>query len=243
MEFPGKLPSLRSDEPVYSDKKDFVNEVEYERARNRLLLHEAAQRMDVEARKDQRGEHRRAGTSKRELKAADILRQVLEHDQAHIYGPSRHSNGTQRYAGGPFLENLDLINQTRAFQIARRMPKAALLHAHYNAILPARFLIEQARDIKHMWIRSTLPLISDANMLNTEIQVLVQPRPSADERGDLFDPNYQRFHWMRYMRFLRLFPGGQPASENWLVSKLEFREEQTHGPRVTVRRYVLSTHK
>ncbi|KAI9734177.1 MAG: hypothetical protein M1818_006949 [Claussenomyces sp. TS43310] len=201
----------------------FKDASQYEAVRDLLLRQERSRAFDAEALEN---------ATNLELKAADIVGQVRDDDQTKIYAPARHRNGRQRYAGGPYLENLDLINASRLLSIAQHVPKGAHLHIHYNSGLPPRMLVEHARNIKAMWIRTSLPLTNEHNFRFAEVQFLVQQPPS--KQGNIFAPNYVAMDWMQYQDFLRAYPGGVSACEQWLVDRLTFTEEQTHGQRQTV---------
>jgi hypothetical protein len=76
-----------------------------------------------------------------------------------------------------FLGNVDLINQTLLFEVATKMPKGAHLHIHFNSCLPARFLIEQARDVDAMYIRRYVKICFHS-YLGTELFESVLREPS-----------------------------------------------------------------
>jgi succinate dehydrogenase (ubiquinone) flavoprotein subunit len=54
-----------------------------------------------------------------------------------------------------FLGNVDLINKTKLLKVAKRMPKGAHLHCHFNSCLRPEFLLEQARGRESMYFRTS----------------------------------------------------------------------------------------
>lgn len=198
-----------------------------------------------------------AASTEVERRAAHLLRAVQEYDRKHTYGKSHDADGHpthKRTEGEHFLGNVDLINKTHLMKVAKRMPKGAHLHIHWNSCLPARFLIRQARDIKAMYIRSTLPLTTPENFAASRISFMVMTPYEAthvkgsedDEKetplGNVFDPHYVSNRWMPYKQFQQLF--NFPAdfgesmtrtqkAERWLEHKMLISEDEAHGCKQT----------
>jgi len=167
-----------------------------------------------------------AGASKDELAAATIV--------AAIRAEEREGR-----SGDHFLGNVDRINRSRLMRVAKEMPKGAHLHCHYNTCLHPSFLIELARGVRTMFIRSTIPLLSPADFGRAEISFSV--RPASVSEGDLFDAAYKPLDWMSYTTFMNTFPtqmvGGHGA-ESWLVSKIRITECDAHDIHQTVEGHV-----
>ncbi|CAL3969197.1 unnamed protein product [Diplocarpon coronariae] len=187
--------------------------------------------------------------------AADIVRKIRAFDWENTYGKPLNVDD-KRTQGGHFLGNIDLINKTELIKIAKKMPKGAHLHIHFNSCLPAKFLIHQARNIKAMYIRSTLPLTTPQNWADSRISFMVMtPREANTIRdaegneqhvglGDVFDESYVSNRWMSYKQFQQLFSfqdsSGQDlvgtlGAESWLEQKMHISEEEAHGCRQTGR--------
>lgn len=197
-----------------------------------------------------------ANSSNIERQAALILRKIKAYDWKITYGPLRDSKSGHRRQGEHFLGNVDLINKTELMKVAKRMPKGAHLHVHFNACLPARFLIQQARDIDAMYIRSTLPLTTPQNMEESRISFMVMTLHEATHTkdvkgfetyvplGNVWDEEYVPNRWMSYKQFQRQFEftdeNGQvlkrtPGAEAWLERKMVISEEEAHSAHQTGR--------
>ena len=211
---------------VFNKKTYYKNAQAYKKDREQLIKRERRKAFDWDARKD---------ASPLEIKAADVVRRVQESDQKLIYDEAEHLNGKKRYIGGPFLENLDLINGSRLIKIARKMPKGAHLHCHYNACLPPTYLVEHARGRTSMYIKSSLALVPKDRKAFDESEIQFQILSTPAILGNIFEPSYVPMTWMSYPAFCENFEGGEKAAENWLVSKLALTEEQVYGMRQTVR--------
>jgi adenosine deaminase CECR1 len=239
--------------PVASDWREVINADltsldDYNNAREQLQAAERERAFDFQI---------AAASSEMERRAARLLRKIQEYDRGHTYGKPTDVNGNpthKRTQGEHFLGNVDLINKTHLMKVAKRMPKGAHLHIHWNSCLPARFLIRQARDIKAMYIRSTLPLTTPENFAATRISFMVMTPYEAthikgaedDEKetplGNVFDPSYVPNRWMPYKQFQELF--SFPAdfgesltrtqkAERWLEHKMLISEDEAHGCKQT----------
>ncbi|KAH8809299.1 hypothetical protein F5884DRAFT_822343 [Xylogone sp. PMI_703] len=230
---------------------EFEDVATYEKARNDLQRAEKALAFDAHVKK--------ARDVDMEEKAARLVKKIRAYDRGDIYGQpvDLHGNPTgKRTEGMHFLGNVDLINQTKLFKVAKRMPKGAHLHIHFNSCLPAEFLIQQARDVETMYIRSTLPLITNSeNWENCRITFMVQTHDEAIhiqnlagvvERvglGNIFSPEYIPNQWMKYKDFQKAFKIEQDgvvrsdieAAESWLAGKMHISEKEAHNERQTGR--------
>ncbi|KAF4637969.1 hypothetical protein G7Y89_g121 [Cudoniella acicularis] len=231
-------------------KREFDDPVAYNHARAELQTIERSRAFDAEE---------IAGASKIERDAAALVRRIRNYDYDNTYGKSHDAHGHptgKRTQGEHFLGNVDLINKTQLMKVAKRMPKGAHLHIHFNSCLPAKFLIQQARDIDAMYIRSTLPLTSQANLDASRISFMVMTYREATHvkeahgkehkvgLGDVFHPNYVCNRWMRYKQFQEQFEldvgngeilEGTSGAETWLERKMVISEEEAHGTHQTSR--------
>ncbi|KAF9876330.1 putative adenosine/AMP deaminase [Colletotrichum karsti] len=109
--------------------------------------------------------------SEKERKANEILQNLKKSDNDKVYaaqnaaddkdGKTRRGWGGQkheRYAGDHFLSNVDLIPETDLYKVARKMPKGAHLHIHFNSCLEPTVLLNIAKDMDRMFIMSDKPL-------------------------------------------------------------------------------------
>ncbi|EGX94640.1 adenosine deaminase [Cordyceps militaris CM01] len=186
-------------------------------------------------------DHRcRARATPLEQAVDSILQKLRRLDQEDVYDAAapRLGHGGQRhprFAGDHFLGNVDLIDRTRLFAVARRMPKGAHLHIHFNACLPPDVLLGIANDMDRMFITSNLPLVDDnghENYTKCEIQFsLLSTDKEGDAPGNLFSAQYQPRQTMKFTEFLQQFSEHYPGvdAEQWLLDKLVFSENEAHG--------------
>lgn len=227
---------------------DITSVEEYTKAIEQLQAAEKARAFDAKI---------TAASSDVERRAAILVRKIQAYDCDRTYGKSQDPNGNpteKRTEGEHFLRNVDLINKTELMKVAKRMPKGAHLHIHWNSCLPARFLIQQARNVEAMYIRSTLPLTTPEHFAATRISFMVMTPHEAthvkgaddDEKevplGNIFDPHYVSNRWMPYKQFQQLFnlqeDFGESLSrteraERWLEHKMLISEEEAHSCKQT----------
>jgi adenosine deaminase CECR1 len=222
----------------------------YDKAREELQAAEKKRAFDAEA---------IATSSDVEKQATELVQKIRLHDQNNTYGSHFDAHGHapgKRRPGHHFLGSVDLINESWLMNVATRMPKGAHLHIHFNSCLPAKFLIQQARDIEAMHIRSTLPLTTPANLANCRISFMVltpheatHPKDinGAEEHvplGNIFHGDYNSNAWMPYRQFQNEFEvvdenkqvlAKTPGAELWLQRKLQISEEEAHNAQQTHR--------
>ncbi|KAI3401525.1 hypothetical protein diail_10959 [Diaporthe ilicicola] len=182
--------------------------------------------------------------SAKEQRVDRILQGLKRHDEDHVYAKEPPREGVTgqlhpRFAGDHFLSNKALIDRTKVFKLAKRAPKGAHLHIHFNACLQPHVLLEIASGMEKMYITSDVPLhTSDKEHPNRyrrcRIQFSIMDLTAS--KGSLFDPDYRDRTPMKFKEFIREFSKhyrGISALE-WLQEKLVFREEEAHDLPQTV---------
>lgn len=154
-----------------------------------------------------------------------------------LSSPSRTGSDTNKPRTDHFLGHVTAITSSPLLRIARRMPKGAHLHCHFNSCLPVRFLIRHARGLRTMCVRSSLPLRDEAARRGAEISFAVLPLGTA--RADVFDADYLAGEWMPYVKFCERFSGGVEGAEEWLEGKMVLKEEEVHDISQTVIGFVV----
>jgi adenosine deaminase CECR1 len=114
--------------------------------------------------------------------------------------------------GGQFLTNRGRIEQeSLLFRIASKAPKGALLHLHFNAELTPETMLEQARLMDNMFIRSTQPILSSDDLEKTELVFNILPDywKSQDIFSKTYNPAFNNKNaveilpgpWMKWTTF------------------------------------------
>ncbi|RPB02991.1 Metallo-dependent hydrolase [Choiromyces venosus 120613-1] len=189
---------------------------DYEQSREKLLAQDRGVAFDTQA---------IARATKLERSADKVVKRIREQERADLSlstpggrGPSDH-----------FLGNLERINRSLLMKISKQMPKGAHLHCHFNTCLHPSFLIRQAREIKSMFIRSSVALVRPEDFACAAISFAVMSPDTPI--SDIFDPGYTPLEWALYPEFLERFPSEMVDgvdAESWLANKMVISEQEAH---------------
>ncbi|KAH8722421.1 hypothetical protein GQ44DRAFT_807618 [Phaeosphaeriaceae sp. PMI808] len=120
----------------------------------------------------------RSKTDQQERKAARIIRAIREYERRVVHG-------------GQFLTNKSRIDhESLLYKIAIKVPKGGLLHLHFNAELHPERLLERARQIDNLYIRSIRPLSTQDDLNLTEMVFNVLDPDMVERDVDIFSPTY-----------------------------------------------------
>jgi adenosine deaminase CECR1 len=205
--------------------------------------------------------------SEEEKEAAMIVRNILEFERKTLFGNLPSEDGPPPGSldmGGQFLTNKQRIDeQSKLFQIAKLVPKGALLHLHFNTELDAASVLRKARNAPNMYIRSVRPLLSEEDLRQTELVFSVMADHEVSEGVNIFSPDYvgdrtnwknpSMAHrvWMKWSRFCDDFDthfcdfakmqivhlpdrGSASAAEAWVLTKLALDAEEVYKPDQTL---------
>ncbi|KHJ33649.1 putative adenosine deaminase family protein [Erysiphe necator] len=232
---------------------EFKDQVAYDEALQDLVSLEKRGGFDAEV---------IATSSEIEVRAARILKKIIALDDEQVYRRESDVMGQEaekRCRGRHFLGNVDLINKTELIKVAKKMPKGAHLHIHFNSCLSANFLVHLARNKDAMYISSTLPLTTTENMALAQISFMVMTLHEATHiinsegvevlvpLGNVWEEDYIPNSWMPYEKFHTQFDPYDKwtgkgknyglertlAAETWLVEKIQFSEDEAHNSKQT----------
>lgn len=189
--------------------------------------------------------HNFASTASSKEKNVDkILQAAKQKDRETVFNKASTREGFNgqhhsRFAGDHFLSNKDLIDKCQVFKIAKKIPKGAHLHIHFNACLKPAILLDIAKNMEHMYITSDLPLTANNNFHNlkrAKIQFSIMAKP--DNSGNLFDASYADRGAQKFQEFLKEYPEKLPGrtvdAMAWLEEKLVFSDKEAHNELQTV---------
>ncbi|KAL7813050.1 hypothetical protein V8C26DRAFT_171064 [Trichoderma gracile] len=168
-----------------------------------------------------------------ESTAEAIIQRLKAWEQKNVYGIQ--SDGSGHEAGHRFLHGLDLVPDSKLFDVATKAPKGCLLHCHYDCLLPPDTVLADARNQPNLYIRSDVPLISAGLFAHALPQFDVFGRAiPLTESTNLFSRAYVGGSWMRYSDFLERFPGGAGKAEAWLYKRMVLQPDDAYHPKQTV---------
>ncbi|KAL6709209.1 hypothetical protein ACN47E_002025 [Coniothyrium glycines] len=129
-----------------------------------------------------------------ERRAAVIIQAIREYERNVVFGNLASEaipDADTRDMGGQFLTNKPRIDaESKLYEIAQMVPKGCLLHLHFNAELHPERLLQKAREIPDMYIRSIRPLINLRDLDLTETVFNVLDHDKVEKGVDIFAPDY-----------------------------------------------------
>ena len=169
-----------------------------------------------------------------ERKANEIVKSLLELESDTLYGV--HHNGLGNELAHQFRRSKHLIDNSKILEIAKRAPKGALFHCHFDAMLPPSELISIATGMANMHIRTDAPLTHAGfyeHALRT-FQVLSKEKAGIYAKSDIFSQTYVSGDWMLFSRFRKSFPGGAVKADEWVSNKIVLDIEDIYHTSQTV---------
>lgn len=218
----------------------------YIERREKLLRKESEGAWDRDAmpKRSSKSEH-----DEMERRAATIISRIREYERTVTFGnlaTEALPDDEDLDMGGQYLTNKERIDtQSELFKISKMVPKGALLHLHFNAGLNPEILLEQARNMKTMYIKSTQPITDESQLGTIEVILSVLGRTSVKPGVNIFSGEYTEGEWMRWSEFQEEFEKKFPKkyrkkplsqAENWLLSKMVLSKEEIYDPEQTVNR-------
>jgi adenosine deaminase CECR1 len=168
-----------------------------------------------------------------EVEVEKVVRRIKLWEERNHYGVQDDGSGHE--AGHRFLHARDAIEKSQLYEIARMAPKGALLHCHFDSILPPRNLLDDARKQSRLYIKCDVPLISEGFFASALPLFGTQPEDrDLSETENVFSRNYVAGSWMKYSEFLRLFPGGLERAESWITKRMVLEAVDAYNPSQTV---------
>ncbi|KAL9117736.1 MAG: hypothetical protein Q9187_005726 [Circinaria calcarea] len=122
------------------------------------------------------------------------------------------------------------MEETKLWQIVRKMPKGALLHAHFDAMVDAEWLIGSALETEGMAIVTQGDLASrEAREKGTVLFQYVKNPPAFEADGlSIWDKTYGAGKFVSAKQAADSFPeGGREGFTKWLSNKCMITKEES----------------
>jgi adenosine deaminase CECR1 len=148
------------------------------------------------------------------LEAANLVKGLLKHDKVQLKMlESEHL----------YLAIKARLNASPVHTLLKRMPKGALLHAHFDASIDCGILLEQARNNPHLHAKFDRPLRAKEGCWNAPLAAF-QPFPS--QQGST--PGTEWCPWSKVCETWSEIAGGSgfDSAEDWLRSTIELQRHQ-----------------
>ncbi|KAI9805823.1 MAG: hypothetical protein M1825_000437 [Sarcosagium campestre] len=201
----------------------------YLQGRDALIAQEKKQRSDQTFRE---------ALSPVAAEACSIVSSIREEERRNVWA-APGNEGLARdqesliHSGMMFSLAKPRMEGTRLWQIVRAMPKGALLHAHFDAMVDVDWLIEQALATPGLHIEASDALCSPRALELTQFSFRFAK--SQSNVSNLWSTDYKQHDLMPVLEAAENFPsGGRLGFIKWLKGRCTITNEESlrhhHGP-------------
>lgn len=156
--------------------------------------------------------------------------QAIRQDEIENYwrvpGTPGHEE-RERFAGEVFPLARPYIGNTTLWQVVKRMPKGALLHAHLTAMLPYEKIVETIIDTKGMVISASQPLVSDEAKRNASIAFAHNNHTLPANQSSIDDASYVPNTQIPVKQAVEDFAGGKEGFLDFIKNKTSILPEDS----------------
>ncbi|CCM05080.1 uncharacterized protein FIBRA_07287 [Fibroporia radiculosa] len=203
---------------------------EYFARRQQLIQEDRARRVDTNKLQRLTNIEKRADNIVRSIRSAEAV-SVWGTESTTIFDYTPDDTTPNVFPGMAFLTGRDIVMKTRLFQILSKMPKGALLHAHLDATVNVRVLIELALGQPALHVRS--PASLTANNIRAMIpEFKALPADQFSNLISLTDQAYPRGGWVPFYKARETFDpalGGPAGFDDWVVRALMINPLEAYG--------------
>ncbi|KAI9719472.1 MAG: hypothetical protein M1812_003543 [Candelaria pacifica] len=146
------------------------------------------------------------------------------------------------WPGMMFAQSKDRMEKSRLFKIVRRLPKGALLHAHFDAMIDVGWLLEKALATEGMSIQSSEALCTP-RALDTGVIRFVYSKLPSETSASIWTPDYTASTAIPLALAAKSFPdGGRFGFLAWLKGRCTITAEESlnhqHGVNAVWRKFI-----
>ncbi|MCJ1273043.1 hypothetical protein MMC21_000832 [Puttea exsequens] len=198
---------------------------QYLQGREQLIEQESSQRSDASFRQS---------LNPIASEACTILSRILAEERTTIWSHQDQdtlagADGVNLYPGMQFQLAQETMRKTKSWRIIKKMPKGALLHAHFDAMADVDWLIDQVLTTPGMTMSANQPL-SDVES-REHSQALFQynnETSTATVKGSIWSSNYEKSALVSVTEAAKSFPnGGVEGFKTWLKGRCTISTEDS----------------
>ena len=156
--------------------------------------------------------------------ACSIVSNILAEERQTIWNGEHPENLAERggatlFPGMPFSLARDRMEKTKSWQIVKKMPKGALLHAHMDATMDIDWLIEKALVTEGFAMSTNIGLIDDESRATAEVLFRYKKQNTADA-ASIWTKSAKPSEFVSVKEAAAVYPdGGLPAFKAWLKTR------------------------
>ncbi|KAF5859973.1 cat eye syndrome chromosome region, candidate 1 [Aspergillus alliaceus] len=162
---------------------------------------------------------------------ADAIVAAIRQEEIDNYwrvpGTPDKNDTDERFAGEVFPKARPLINGTKLWNVVKRMPKGALLHAHLSAMLPYGTILETLLHTEGMVIAASQDVSTEENRRNASIWFAHVNHTIAGNEPSIHSTDYVPNTQVPVAVAANSFPGGQQGFIDFVKTKVTLSPEQS----------------
>lgn len=170
-----------------------------------------------------------------EVKADQIIRDIRKAEASTIW-MQEHESIPHPFPGMEFLTGRNIIVKTKLFQILSKMPKGALLHAHLDATVNAKFLLQLALKQPALHVRVPQP-IKSLTLSSTLPEFRALPRDQFSDVPNLTASTYEPGSWVALQKARENFDaslGGPEGFDKWVIGAMMINPTEAYNTHTTI---------
>ena len=209
----------------------------YLQGREQLIEREASQRSDYAFRQS---------LNPLAAEACTIVSRILAEERQTIWTSQQQDNladqgGVDLYPGMMFTLARETIKKTKSWQIVKKMPKGALLHAHQDAMIDVDWLIDQVLATEGMAMHADQPL-TDSKKREKAVVLFQYTKTLPSDVASIWSEGYKELSLVSAREAASSFPDGAiEGFKSWLTSKCTITPEESlehhHGVNAIWRKF------
>ncbi|PGH07092.1 hypothetical protein AJ79_06370 [Helicocarpus griseus UAMH5409] len=162
-------------------------------------------------------------------KACDIVCRIRHEEQNSIWRKAREDdNDEELYPGMMFTLAKARMESTKLWQIARKMPKGALLHCHMGAMVDLDWLYRYTLATPGMCFYSPVPLDSERNRRRAAVQFVFSSAAPKEAGASIWTQGYEADTLVEANAAADGFPdGGREGFITWLKERTSIIEQES----------------
>jgi adenosine deaminase CECR1 len=151
--------------------------------------------------------------------ACSIVSRIRANERGTVWSADSERDG-RVFPGMPYRLARERMESSDLWKIVRKMPKGALLHAHFDATIDTAWLVDQALGTEGMGFMSSEPLSSAAALASADVQFRYVGPTLKESSASIYTSDYVANTYIPVTHAASTFSGGVSAFNHWLKTRM-----------------------
>ncbi|EIW74707.1 Metallo-dependent hydrolase [Coniophora puteana RWD-64-598 SS2] len=192
----------------------------YNEKRSSLISQDRALRVD---------HVRAANHTALEKKADEVIRRIRDVEAKTVWGV-KHDGVPNAFPGMEFLTGKQIVLKTKLFQLLSKMPKGAVLHAHFDLATNCRIILDNA--LKHSLIHVRVPRALDVITIEYTVPQVQPMHRDYVSSASSINETVPDGSWISLTKARETFPselGGKDGFDKWMIRCMSINPSEAYG--------------